>query len=311
LSRYGAFRDGGKSGEQAFIQFINALIGAEVATGFAVSQQGSPTMGVAVSAGTAAIQTGNGYPYIAWSTASENVTLNTADGSNPRIDLIVAYWDLSVVSSSSSNNPNAWSFLKVTGTPSGSPAVPNAAAIQAALPNSSYPYIILAQIAVAAGATTITNSNITDLRNLANLTNITNASQSWTPSWTNLTVGSGTLVAKYKQIGKMVFVRGKLILSSTTISGIVAMSLPVKASSDYVAEQSLGEASFIDTGNQVYAGKTRFVDTATVDFADIGTLTGSNPVNTTANAGNRITTAAPFAWGNGDVLTFQFMYEAA
>lgn len=104
-----------------------------------------------------------------WSTATEGVTLNTADGSNPRIDLIVAYVDLSVVSSASSNNPNAWSLLKVTGTPAGSPAVPNSAAIQAALPNSSYPYIILARVAVAAAAPNVTDANITDVRSLVSV----------------------------------------------------------------------------------------------------------------------------------------------
>lgn len=166
MSRYLSNRDGGKSGEQALTQFIGAAFNGQVATGMGVTQQGTPVMGVSVDAGTAAIPSGNGYPYVVWSTVPENVTLNTADGSNPRIDLIIAYVDLSVVSSTNSNNPNAWSFLKVTGTPSGSPVVPNAAAIQAALPNSSYPYIILAQVAVAAGATTITNSNITGLRQL-------------------------------------------------------------------------------------------------------------------------------------------------
>lgn len=134
-----------------------------------MTQQSPTALGVAVAAGTALIPSGNGYPYVPWLTASENVTLNTADGSNPRIDLIVAYIDLSVVSSSSSNNPNAWALTDVTGTPAGSPSVPNAAAIQAALPNASYPYIILARVAVAAEATTITNANITDVRNRISL----------------------------------------------------------------------------------------------------------------------------------------------
>jgi hypothetical protein len=132
-------------------------------------------MGVTVNVNAAGhadafIPSGNKYPYCIWLDAATNVTVTTADGSNPRIDLIVAYVDLSVVSSASSNNPNAWSLLCVAGTPAGSPAVPNAAAIQAALPNSSYPYIVLARVAVAAGATTITNANITDVRVLTSST---------------------------------------------------------------------------------------------------------------------------------------------
>src|SRR6185369_9654216 len=51
---------------------------------------------------------------------------------------------------------------------------------------------------------------------------------SWTPSWTNLSVGNGTVVAKYVQIGKTVFARLSLVLGSTsTVTGPVIFSLPV------------------------------------------------------------------------------------
>jgi hypothetical protein len=125
-------------------------------------------MGVTVSAIDALVDSGNGYPYGIWSDASQNVTLSAADGSNPRIDRIIAYVDLSVVSSVSSNNPNAWNFLKVNGTPAGSPSAPNTAAIQAAIlaaaGSSAYPYIILGQVLVGAGVTTISTANVTDER---------------------------------------------------------------------------------------------------------------------------------------------------
>jgi hypothetical protein len=134
-----------------------------VITGLNVTQQDTPALGVKVAAGDAFIAASGGYPYMVWSDASQNISLSTADGSNPRIDVIVAYVDLTVVSSASSNNPNAWVLAKVDGTPAGSPSAPNNAAIQSAI-GASNPYIILAQVAVAAGATTITNSNITDVR---------------------------------------------------------------------------------------------------------------------------------------------------
>src|SRR5437764_1431714 len=101
MTRYLGPKDGNKDGEQSFIQFVASLFSGQVAAGLAVSQQSTPAMGIAVAPGTAAIPTGNGYPYTIWSTAIENVTLNTADGSNPRIDLIVAYVDLSITNTSS------------------------------------------------------------------------------------------------------------------------------------------------------------------------------------------------------------------
>lgn len=165
MSRYLSFRDGGKTNEEGISQYLDGLFDGEVINGLEVTQQGSPTMGVAVSAGRAFIPSGNDYPYPIWSDASENVTLAAADGSNPRYDLIVAYVDLSVVDDTNPNNPDAWLLADVTGTPAGSPSEPNSAAIEAEV-GASNPYIILARVYVGTAVTTITNSNIVDRRSL-------------------------------------------------------------------------------------------------------------------------------------------------
>lgn len=134
----------------------------------------SPGMSVTVSQGSARISTGT-YPtsygyFVAIDTTSgspagESVTITTANSSNPRIDTIVAYVDLSVTASNGTpNNPN--NMLKVAavaGTPAGSPSAPNTAAIQSAI-GAANPYIILANVLVGTSVTQITNSNITDLR---------------------------------------------------------------------------------------------------------------------------------------------------
>lgn len=81
----------------------------------------------------------------------EVVTLDTADPTNPRIDLIVMranYTDRTI------------EFAAKTGTPAGSPVVPT---VQQ---DDDIWEVALAQVAVAANDTTITNSNITDLRAL-------------------------------------------------------------------------------------------------------------------------------------------------
>lgn len=119
-----------------------------------VSQQGTPTMGVSVAAGRALItgtQTATQSLYIAYNDAATNVAVASADPTNARIDLIVATVQDSYYGGTLNNQVI---FEAVTGTPSGSPVPPSA-------PNNS---LILARVAVAANATSITSGNITDYR---------------------------------------------------------------------------------------------------------------------------------------------------
>lgn len=119
----------------------------------AVTQNGVPNMSVNVASGQAYIPGTEGTKqatYVVVNDASKNITISAADGSNPRIDLIVA----KVQDSLYSGATNTWSLVTVTGTPSGTPAAPTAPA------NS----IVLARVAVAAGVTSIVTANITDYR---------------------------------------------------------------------------------------------------------------------------------------------------
>ena len=144
MARYVSFRDGGKTDEKGIGRPFTQFLSGQIFSGLETTQQSPVALGVKVSAGSAMIDSGNGYPYLPWNDADLNVTINTADGTNPRYDLIVGYIDLSVVSSVTPNNPNAFVITKVTGTPAGSPVEPNGAAIQATVGGSN-PYIILYQ----------------------------------------------------------------------------------------------------------------------------------------------------------------------
>lgn len=165
MAKFLSFRDGGKTDEEGIAKPFADIFTGEVKAGFTTTQLGSPAMGVAVAEGSAFIDTGNGYPYHVYTDADENVTIATADGSNPRWDVIVAYVDLTEVDSTDPNNPDAFKMVAVAGTPAGSPAEPNGAAIQAAI-GASNPYILIARVVVGAGVTTITNANITDRRTM-------------------------------------------------------------------------------------------------------------------------------------------------
>ena len=123
------------------------------ATDLAVTQSASPGMSVSVAAGWGAIvgttQTNMG-TYVAYNDAAATLTVTTANPSNPRIDIVV----VQVNDAYYTGSLNQVSFSIVAGTPAVSPVAPTTPA------NS----LLLATIAVAAGATQILNANITDNR---------------------------------------------------------------------------------------------------------------------------------------------------
>lgn len=119
-------------------------------------------MSVDVPVGGAMITTSAGVAYYVWNSATDNVSVSTSNPSNPRKDILVAYVNLAAISSASPNNPSAFNFMVVAGTPASSPSDPSDPTIQSAV-GSGNPFIKLRRIAVAANATTITNANITNI----------------------------------------------------------------------------------------------------------------------------------------------------
>jgi len=123
----------------------------------------------------------------------------------------------------------------------------------------------------------------------------------FTPSWANITIGNGTNVGFYKQIGKAVFVRTKLTFGTTSAMGTAPeMTLPV-TSVNYGATLTdwLGLAYL--QGN---LGVVRWRTTTTVDPTVINTAStygGQNGVNATI----------PVTWASTNVLSMDFNYEAA
>lgn len=122
-------------------------------TQLAVTQQGSPDMSVLVAPGAASIpgslssSQGN---YFAVNDAAVTLSIAAAHATLPRIDIVV----MNIRDAQYSGSSNDAQLQVITGTPASSPAAPTA-------PDNS---ITLAQVAVAALASSITNANITDTR---------------------------------------------------------------------------------------------------------------------------------------------------
>ena len=129
--------------------------------------------------------------------------------------------------------------------------------------------------------------------------------QTYTPTFVNITVGNGTVVARYSVVNKTVTVQVKFTLGSTSVigsGGAITMSLPVtSATSQYSAGHSIiGTGSGVDVGVVNYQLWVLWVSSTTVAFGYM-----------TSNRYQEIFNIGPFTWGTNDVFTCSFTYEAA
>lgn len=132
----------------------------------------------------------------------------------------------------------------------------------------------------------------------------------WTPTLTNLTLGNGTLTAKYKKTGKTIDFRFIMTLGSTSSVGTNPyFTLPETAASDYIGAATpefanIGFAKFLDSGTSNFSG-----------FTNLRTTTTAAPQLANATATylqvDIPSATAPFTWGNGDALFCVGTYEAA
>ena len=133
MSTYVAQRNGGLTNEQGLFEwmqqsFTAGVPGVHNANSLKVVQRGAGanmSVDVSISDGHF-IRPDNAYSYWGWQDAATNVAITTANPSNPRIDVIAAYIDLSVINAGSGGNGNvgALKFMAVAGTPAGSPVAP-------------------------------------------------------------------------------------------------------------------------------------------------------------------------------------------
>lgn len=129
---------------------------------FKVTEKGAgANMSVDVAIGRAIVINSSSNAYPIRNTAAANVLVASNSSGNPRIDTIVLYIDLAV--SPNTTASDVAKLVRVQGTPAGSPVAPTDGDIETAI-GVSNPYLRLADVAVANGAVSITNANITEKR---------------------------------------------------------------------------------------------------------------------------------------------------
>ena len=126
----------------------------------------------------------------------------------------------------------------------------------------------------------------------------------YTPTFTNFTVGNGSVTAEYLQVGKLVYVNFTISLGSTSsMSTGPFFTLPITARN--VNQRYLGFVYIEDAGVANYSGVVEFRNNTTVTLkipAVNGTYFGG-PTDLSATV--------PFTWGTNDFIQGSFTYGAA
>ena len=126
----------------------------------------------------------------------------------------------------------------------------------------------------------------------------------FTPVWTNVTVGNGTTVARYVEIGKFVHFYVNFTLGSTSSVGRIRLEWPVPVKDLQAAESANIHVEFYQTGVGPFFGFAFIPGTGTLNFEPAATLTSGT------YATIQVTSATvPFTWAATDQILISGMYE--
>jgi hypothetical protein len=131
----------------------------------------------------------------------------------------------------------------------------------------------------------------------------------WTPTFSNLTVGNGTLTARYIQIGKMVHWNLKLIFGSTTsITGAVQVTgLPIAPASVDASTTAIVQTLYSDaSGNKFWGTSHSANNNTTRIWLSPMTVSGSY-----IRSDVDLSSTVPFTWTSTDILYVTATYEGA
>jgi hypothetical protein len=124
----------------------------------------------------------------------------------------------------------------------------------------------------------------------------------WTPTIGNVTLGNGTVTARYAQIGKTITLSLRVVFgSTTTIAGSPNFTLPATAGCNSVLPINI-----TDAGTATWFGQAGiFAFDYTKCYLDLIGVAG------TYARGEAFSSTAPFTWGTNDEFTVSGSYEVA
>jgi len=127
----------------------------------------------------------------------------------------------------------------------------------------------------------------------------------FTPTWTNLTVGNAVQDFKYTRVNNFVMVTGKITLGTTSaITGSVTMNLPITADTASIGSL-VGTINLSDQSVGIYPGVGLIETSTTCTLVSVlanGTYLGIVAV---------LSSTVPFTWTSTDAIRINFVYKAA
>lgn len=149
---------------------------------------------------------------------------------------------------------------------------------------------------VAAEIFTAANAN-THLRDQLKV--IGDAMGSYTPTYTNFTLGNGTVSAQYAAAGKWVRYKGLITLGSTSsVTGTIRISLPVTALWTTFGHPIDGMSTLVDTSVPTRRFRVCAHQSGTEFYmADL--------------SDTRVDNTVPWTWAASDTIAWSMDYEAA
>jgi hypothetical protein len=128
----------------------------------------------------------------------------------------------------------------------------------------------------------------------------------WSPTYSNLTIGNGTVTARYQQIGKLVTVFWKLVWGSTTsFTAYPIIALPVAAAQNDILISGVSQLADASAGT-IFNGYV-WSETGGTAFQPMATNASSTYAYSSYLTANTI----PMTWTTSDVMICRFTYEAA
>ena len=135
--------------------------------------------------------------------------------------------------------------------------------------------------------------------------NAAGAWTSFTPSWSGLTVGNGTVSAAYSKFNKILFVTVFFDFGTTSsITNLLQMTLPASLTQDTASQTIIGPATFGKTGVFPIPGR---VQTQTSTSVQIQTWLSSGTYPSARN----VEPGVPFAFDSTSELNFSFTTRLA
>jgi hypothetical protein len=121
----------------------------------------------------------------------------------------------------------------------------------------------------------------------------------FTPSWTNLTVGNGSVTGKYTRLGKTAVVEGLVVFgNTTTVGGAISIgSLPVSNTASAAVLQLGDVAAYDASAAQTYSGYAFTTGATTAALYASGSPLAP------------MTAAVPFVWTTSDQLFLRLCYQ--